>query len=86
MMMMNKIEKKKTKRKYTENWLTIGLLTTTNHLLLEKRYIVYGIIRRHSSINTKRIDHIYGKLKLIYGDMTDQTSLTNVFNQISNWT
>jgi GDPmannose 4,6-dehydratase len=53
-----------------------------SELLLEKEYIVYGIIRRHSSINTKRIDHIYGKLKLIYGDMTDQTSLTNVFNQI----
>jgi GDPmannose 4,6-dehydratase len=53
-----------------------------SELLLEKGYIVYGIIRRHSSINTKRIDHIYGKLKLIYGDMTDQTSLTNVFNQI----
>jgi GDPmannose 4,6-dehydratase len=53
-----------------------------SELLLEKRYIVYGIIRRHSSINTKRIDHIYEKLKLIYGDMTDQTSLTNVFNQI----
>jgi len=53
-----------------------------SELLLEKEYIVYGIIRRHSSINTKRIDHIYHKLKLIYGDMTDQTSLTNVFNQI----
>jgi GDPmannose 4,6-dehydratase len=51
-------------------------------LLLEKGYIVYGIIRRHSSIHTERIDHIYSKLRLIYGDMTDQTSLQNVFNTI----
>jgi GDPmannose 4,6-dehydratase len=51
-------------------------------LLLEKGYIVYGIIRRHSSIHTERIDHIYSKINLIYGDMTDQTSLQNVFNTI----
>jgi GDPmannose 4,6-dehydratase len=51
-------------------------------LLLEKGYIVYGIIRRHSSIHTERIDHIYSKLRLIYGDMTDQSSLQNVFNTI----
>ena len=49
-------------------------------LLLEKGYVIYGIIRRHSSIHTERIDHIYNKIHLIYGDMTDQTSLTNVFN------
>lgn len=53
-------------------------------LLLEKNYIVYGLVRRHSSINTKRIDHLYDNenLKLVYGDMTDQTSLFNVFNTI----
>jgi len=52
--------------------------------LLEKGYMVYGLVRRHSSINTKRIDHLYSnkKLKLLYGDMTDQTSLFNVFNTI----
>lgn len=53
-----------------------------SELLLEKEYVVYGIIRRHSNINTKRIDHIYHKLNLIYGDMTDQTSLQNVFDKI----
>lgn len=53
-----------------------------SELLIEKGYIVYGIIRRHSSIHTERIDHIYSKVHLIYGDMTDQTSLQNVFNQI----
>jgi GDPmannose 4,6-dehydratase len=34
-------------------------------LLLEKNYIVYGIIRRHSSIHTERIDHLFSKVKLI---------------------
>ena len=53
-------------------------------LLLKKNYIVYGVIRRHSSIHTERIDHIYNQLHLIYGDMTDQTSLQNVFNTIFN--
>lgn len=50
--------------------------------LLMKGYHVYGIIRRHSSIHTERIDHIYNKLHLIYGDMTDQTSLFNAFHTI----
>jgi len=53
-----------------------------SELLIEKKYIIYGIIRRHSSIHTERIDHIYSKINLIYGDMTDQTSLQNVFNTI----
>jgi len=53
-------------------------------LLLAKNYVVYGLVRRHSSINTKRIDHLYGNsnLRLVYGDMTDQTSLFNLFNTI----
>ena len=46
-------------------------------LLLSKGYEVYGIIRRSSSFNTKRIEHIYHdpKLKLEYGDLTDATRL-----------
>jgi len=51
-------------------------------LLLEKHYKVYGIIRRNSSNNSERIDPIFSKLRLIYGDMTDQISLQNVFNTI----
>jgi GDPmannose 4,6-dehydratase len=50
--------------------------------LLEMRYTVFGVIRRHSSIHTERIDHIYDRLRLLYGDMTDQTSLQNVFSRI----
>ncbi len=51
-------------------------------LLLEKGYVVYGIIRRHSSIHTERLDHIFYNLKLIYGDVTDQTSLFNAFHNV----
>ena len=49
-------------------------------LLLEKGYKVHGIVRRSSSINTRRIDHIYHdkNLKLHYGDVTDSLSLTDI--------
>lgn len=50
--------------------------------LLSKSYKVYGLIRRHSSIHTERIDPIYDRLRLIYGDLTDQTSIQNTFNTI----
>jgi len=40
-------------------------------LLLEKGYEVHGIIRRSSSFNTGRIDHIFDQLHLHYGDVTD---------------
>jgi len=53
-------------------------------LLLEKGYNVHGIIRRSSSFNTGRIDHIYNNpnLKLHYGDLTDSLSLDNLVKQI----
>ena len=54
-------------------------------LLLEKGYEVHGIVRRSSSFNTDRIDHIYrdphetdAKLFLHYGDLTDGQNLTNL--------
>lgn len=53
-------------------------------LLLEKKYEVWGIIRRSSDINTNRIDHIYDKLKLVYGDLTDGLSLVTIFSNIKN--
>ena len=40
-------------------------------LLLEKGYEVHGVIRRSSNFNTQRIEHIFNKLKLHYGDLTD---------------
>ena len=53
-------------------------------LLLEKDYIVWGIIRRSSSINTGRIDHIFDKLTLRYGDLTDSSNLLNILTEIKN--
>ena len=54
-------------------------------LLLERDYEVHGIIRRSSSFNTNRIDHIYKdphktgtRLFLHYGDLTDAQNLTNL--------
>ena len=46
-------------------------------LLLEKDYEVWGILRRNSSpeSQTTRIDHIFDKLNLVYGDLTDLSSL-----------
>jgi GDPmannose 4,6-dehydratase len=54
--------------------------------LLEKEYYVYGIIRRSSVINTQRIDHIYDhpRLKLVYGDLSDQTNLIGIIIDIRN--
>ena len=53
-------------------------------LLLEKGYIVHGLIRRSSNINTQRINHIFSnpKLKLHYGDLTDGASLYKILNDI----
>jgi len=53
-------------------------------LLLEKNYKVWGIIRRSSSINTNRIDHIFDKINLRYGDLTDSSNLLNTINEIKN--
>ncbi len=57
--------------------------------LLNKGYDVYGIIRRSSSFNTQRIDHLYQdpheknvRLKLIYGDLNDASSLNRIMKTI----
>lgn len=50
--------------------------------LLSLGYEVHGIIRRSSSINTGRIDHIFDKLKLHYGDVTDASSTSNIIDTI----
>lgn len=51
-------------------------------LLLDKGYNVHGIIRRCSSFNTGRINHIFDKLQLHYGDVTDALSVDDVINKI----
>ena len=58
-------------------------------LLLKKGYEVYGLVRRSSSFNTGRIDHIYRDshdqdthLRLVYGDLNDASSLNHVLRTI----
>lgn len=58
-------------------------------LLLEKGYEVHGLIRRASSFNTHRIDHLYQdvhdpdrRLFLHYGDLTDSTGLVNMIRDL----
>tara|TARA_B100000945_G_scaffold259734_1_gene217707 strand:+ start:1584 stop:2585 length:1002 start_codon:yes stop_codon:yes gene_type:complete len=51
-------------------------------LLLKKGYEVHGIVRRASLINTHRIDHIYDRLKLHYGDLTDATNIIGVIKKV----
>ena len=51
-------------------------------LLLEKGYEVHGIIRRTSTFNTGRIDHIFDQLNLHYGDLTDPLVISNLVSQI----
>ncbi|HTX17203.1 MAG TPA: GDP-mannose 4,6-dehydratase [Bacteroidota bacterium] len=58
-------------------------------LLIEKGYEVHGIIRRSSSFNTARIDHLYSDTKLLgkklflhYGDLTDTSNLNRILEKI----
>jgi len=58
-------------------------------LLLEKGYEVHGLIRRSSSINTWRLDHLYNNKKIMdkslflhYGDLTDMASIINLIKKI----
>ena len=50
--------------------------------LLSKGYEVHGIVRRSSLINTHRIDPIYDKIKLHYGDMTDSGSIIHIIQKV----
>jgi GDPmannose 4,6-dehydratase len=57
--------------------------------LLDHEYSVYGLIRRSSSFNTSRIDHIYQdphesnpRLRLVYGDLNDASSLNRILRDI----
>jgi GDPmannose 4,6-dehydratase len=52
-------------------------------LLLEKGYEVHGLVRRSSSFNTWRIDHVRDRLVLHYGDLVDQNSLVRTLGSIA---
>tara|TARA_B100001989_G_scaffold174657_1_gene126220 strand:+ start:175 stop:1212 length:1038 start_codon:yes stop_codon:yes gene_type:complete len=57
--------------------------------LLNKKYIVYGVKRRSSIINTQRIDDIYKDINyksnfiLLYGDLTDASSILNIIKKVN---
>jgi GDPmannose 4,6-dehydratase len=51
-------------------------------LLLQKGYEVHGLVRRSSSFNTWRIDHVRDDLQLHYGDLVDTSSLTRVLELV----
>ena len=73
--------------------MKIALITGINgqdgsyltELLLEKNYIVWGLIRRCSNINTQRNQNLYKNKNLIleYSDMTDSGNLSNIINKIN---
>jgi len=57
--------------------------------LLAKGYEVHGVVRRSSSLNTDRIDHIYqdphvpdARLRLVYGDLNDASSLNKILRTV----
>ena len=74
--------------------MNIALITGINgqdgsylaELLLDKNYDVWGVARRASDINTKRIDHLYSNKNMFlrYGDMTDSVNLVNILYEIKN--
>lgn len=51
-------------------------------LLLTKGYEVHGMLRRSSSFNTERIDHIFDKIKLHHGDVTDSSNINHLLDAI----
>jgi len=53
-----------------------------SELLLDKGYEVHGLIRRSSSLNTGRIDHIFDQLHLHFSDLTDASSLNRLLHDI----
>ena len=71
---------------YTKKCLIFGITgqdgSYLSELLLKKKYEVHGVIRRSSSFNTGRIDHIFDKLHLHYGDVTDPLSINNIVSMI----
>lgn len=52
-------------------------------LLLGKGYEVHGIIRRSSSFNTARVDHIFDQLHLHHGDLTDASNIARLLHRVA---
>ncbi len=60
------------------------MVPISQNFLLQKKYIVYGLIRRTSNINTQRINHLFHHpdLHLKYGDVIDSSNLHMVLTEI----
>jgi GDPmannose 4,6-dehydratase len=68
-------------------WLIFGCNGQDGSLmcdyLLKKGYTnIHGVIRRSSNFNTQRIEHVFDKLQLHYGDLTDTMSTLNIIQKI----
>jgi GDPmannose 4,6-dehydratase len=68
-------------------WLISGICGQDGSLfadlLLEKGYTnIHGIMRRSATFNTQNIDHIFDKLKLHYGDLTDVMNIHTIINKV----
>lgn len=77
---MNSIESNKV-------WLITGICGMDGShfadLLFEKGYTnIHGIMRRSATFNTQNIDHIFHKLKLHYGDLTDSMNIFNIISKV----
>jgi len=51
-------------------------------LLIDLGYEVHGIIRRASNFNTQRIEHIFDKITLHHGDLTDMGNITSIIQTV----
>lgn len=68
-------------------WLITGICGQDGSwfadILLEKGYKnIHGIMRRSASFNTKNIEHIFDKLKLHYGDLTDHSNIYRIISKV----
>ncbi len=52
-------------------------------LLLEKGYDVYGMVRRSSTVNFERLTHIQDDLRIVQGDLLDESSLSELMRQVN---
>ena len=50
-------------------------------ILLDKGYDVIGVVRRSSTSNFSRIQHIQDKIQIVHGDLVDQTSLIGLLEE-----
>jgi GDPmannose 4,6-dehydratase len=75
------------KEELNKCWLVTGVTGQSasyySQMLLEKGYTnIHGIMRRSSTFNTQNIDHIFDKLQLHYGDLTDAMNIHNIIAKV----